>query len=185
MRDFEHEGPRAEGPAVVWTGPEDTPALVVIDPSGAAKHEDLPASWHALAAIRQVAWCRLPASRHPVEDIEDVLETLADRQTRVDVVAAGDACATAVTIGTQFAAAVRSILLVDPPGVAAQADPRDTTGGEPPPPVRVVVRSAGGARDRVEAPVPLGHPDVVAAVAGAIAEMDQVDANAAAQSIVD
>ena len=38
MREFDDEGPRAEGPPVVWAGPELGPALVVVDPSGAAEN---------------------------------------------------------------------------------------------------------------------------------------------------
>lgn len=166
MREFEHEGPRAAGPPVVWAGPEFGPALVVIDPSGAAKHEDLPATWHELARTHQVAWCRVPAS-DSVEHLEDVLETLAERQARVDIVAGGQACASAVELAGQFAKAVRSVLLVDPPPRVSETDR-----------VRVVARSAGGPTDRVEAPLPLGHPEVVAAVAAALAAADQADTDA-------
>lgn len=166
VREFDSDGPRAEGPPVVWAGPELGPALVVIDPMGEAKHEDLPATWHKLAANHQVAWCRLPASRDSVEDLEDVLETLAERRTRVDVVASGEACPAAVALAGQFDDVVRSVLLVDPP---------DETSGDTPgaPDVRVVARSTGGERDRVEAPLPLGHPDVVAGVVAALAAADQ------------
>ena len=166
MREFDAEGPRAEGPPVVWAGPELGPALVVVDPSGAARHEDLPATWHQLAVSHQIAWCRVSASRDSVEDLEDVLETLAERQTRVDVVAAGQACAAAVALAGQFDDAVRLVLLVDPP-----PDTPERAN------VRVVARSSGGARDRVEAPLPLGHPDVLAGVVMALAEADQAVAD--------
>ncbi|HEY0452548.1 hypothetical protein [Actinophytocola sp.] len=166
MREFDNEGPRSEGPPVVWAGPEFGPALVVIDPTGAAKHDDLPATWRELAASHQVAWCRLPASRDSVEDIEDVLETFADRQTRVDVVAGGDACVAAVTLAGQFDDMVRSVLLVDPSPDTPRA-----------PNARVVARSQEVPGDRVPAPLPLGHPDVVAGVVTALAEADQAAAN--------
>ncbi|MGH3880163.1 MAG: hypothetical protein ACRDSK_24330 [Actinophytocola sp.] len=166
MREFDTEGPRAEGPPVVWAGPELGPALVVVDPSGAAKHEGLPATWHELAASHQIAWCRVPASRDSIEDLEDVLETLAERQTRVDVVAVGQACPAAVALASQFDDVVRLVLLVDPPP--------DTPEKEN---VRVVARSGGGERDRIEAPLPLGHPDVVAGIVMALAEADEAAAD--------
>jgi len=102
VREFDDEGPRSEGPPVVWAGPELGPALVVVDPSGAAKHDDVPATWHDLAASHQIAWCRVPASRDSAEDVEDVLETMADRRALVDVVAAGTACAAAVVLAGRF-----------------------------------------------------------------------------------
>ena len=37
--------------------------------------------------------------------------------------------------------------------------------------VRVVAHSTGGPRDRVPAPLPLGHPDVVAGIKQSIAEL--------------
>lgn len=166
MRRFDNEGPRAEGPPVVWAGPELGPALVVIDPTGAAKHDDLPATWHELAASHQIAWCRLPASRNSVEDIEDVLETLAERRTRVDVVAGGEACAAAVALAGQFDDMVRSVLLIDP----APDTPESANA-------RVVAWTTGGDRDRVGAPLPLGHPDVVAGVVKALADAERAAAN--------
>jgi len=156
----------------VWAGPELGPALVVIDPSGAAKHEDLPATWHELAASHQVAWCRVPASHDAVEDLEDVLETLSELQTRVDIVAGGEACVGAVALAAQFDDAVRSVLLVDPPDGMTAA-----------PNVRVVARSTGGDRDRVAAPLPLGHPDAVSGVVAALATADQADADAAVRPL--
>lgn len=158
MREFENEGPRSDGPAVVWAGLEYGPALVVVDPSGAARHDDLPATWHAMAEHFQVAWCRVPASTRSLEDIEDVLETLSERRSPVTMVAAGNACAPTVVIATQFNDLVDSVLLVDP------------VGDEPktPVPTLVVARSGGG--DRVEPPLPLGHPDVVRGVTEALAK---------------
>ena len=159
MREFDDGGPRSDGPPVVWAGPELGPALVVIDPMGTAKHDDVPATWRELAESHQIAWCRLPASRDSVEDIGDVLETLADRRARVDMIASGEACVAAVAIAGQFDDVVRSVLLVDPPAGAADA-----------PNARVVARATGGDRDRVEPPLPLGHPDAVAGVVRTLAD---------------
>lgn len=169
MRQFDKEGPRADGPPVVWAGPEVGPALVVIDPTGAAKHADLPATWHELARTHQVVWCRLPASRPPLEDVEDVLETLVERRPpRVALVSAGESSQDAVALAEQFDDLVSQVLLVDPaPGTP---DSDLTT---------VVARSADepAERDRVAAPLPLGHPDVVTGVVAALADADQAAAD--------
>ncbi len=162
MREFDSEGPRSEGPPVVWAGREDGPALVVVDPSGAARHDDLPATWHQLADHFQVAWCRVPASKRSLEDIEDVLETLDERQAAVNLVASGQSCEVAMAIAAQFSEIVSAVLLVDPPAEVATAS---ITGVE----VRVVALSHDGASDRVDAPMPLGHPEVVGGLVSALA----------------
>jgi pimeloyl-ACP methyl ester carboxylesterase len=166
VREFDTGGPRSDGPPVVWAGPELGPALVVVDPMGTAKHDDVPATWRELAGSHQIAWCRLPASRDSVEDIEDVLETLADRRARVDMVAGGEACEAAVALAGQFEDVVRSVLLVDPPaGTTGAANSRVVA--------RTVARTTGGDRDRVEAPLPLGHPDAVAGVVRTLADAEK------------
>lgn len=164
MRQFDKEGPRADGEPVVWAGSETGPALVVLDPAGAARHEDLPATWHPIAARFQVAWCRLPASRDSVEDVEDVLETLAERQSPTNLVASGQACQAALAIAAQFADLVQTVLLIDPPPGAGPAVPDSVE-------VRVVASSHAGTTDRVPPPLPLGHPEVVAGIVAALATM--------------
>ncbi|HEX6356142.1 hypothetical protein [Actinophytocola sp.] len=166
MREFHKEGPRAEGAPVVWAGRDDGPALVVVDPSGAAKHNELPPTWDQLASHFQIAWCRIPASERSLEDVEDVLETLTERRASANLVASGEACPAAIAIARQFADIVSSVLLVDPvddDNTGTLAD----TGIE----VRVVARSHHGPSDRVEAPMPLGHPEVVDGVVSALASM--------------
>jgi pimeloyl-ACP methyl ester carboxylesterase len=166
VREFDRDGPRSDGSAVVWAGPEEGPALVVVDPAGSARHDELPPTWQPLAEHFQVAWCRLPAGDRSLEDVEDVLETLADRRAPATLVASGEACPAAVAIAHQFADLVSSVLLVDP----ADGDNTGTladTGIE----VRVVARSHSGPTDRVEAPMPLGHPEVVEGVTSALAGM--------------
>ncbi len=164
MREFDKEGPRSEGPAVVWAGREDGPALVVVDPAGAARHDELPATWDQLADHFQVAWCRVPASKRSLEDLEDVLETLAERQASANLVASGPACEPALALARQFSDIVTSVLLVDPPDT-------DETLADSDIEVRVVARSHPGPDDRVEPPLPLGHPDVVAGLTAALAAM--------------
>jgi hypothetical protein len=165
VREFEKEGPRADGAPVVWAGLDDGPALVVVDPSGAAKHDELPPTWDRLAEHFQVAWCRIPASEHSLEEVEDVLETLHDRGTPASLVASGEACPAAIAIAGQFADIVSSVLLVDP----AEDDNNTGTLAGTDIEVRVVARSHEGPTDRVEAPMPLGHPEVVEGVVTALA----------------
>jgi pimeloyl-ACP methyl ester carboxylesterase len=164
VREFNSDGPRSEGPAVVWVGRDEGPALVVVDPSGAARHEGLPASWKQLADHFQVAWCRVPASKRSLEDVEDVLETLDERQAPTTLVASGGACEAAMVIAAMFSDIVSAVLLVDPPPGVAEAE---ITGVE----VRVVARSHEGATDRVEAPMPLGHPEVVDGLVSALTKI--------------
>jgi hypothetical protein len=166
VREFEREGPRTDGAPVVWAGLEEGPALVVVDPSGAAKHDELPPTWDQLAQHFQVAWCRLPASDRSLEEVEDVLETLSERRASASLVASGEACSAAVAIAHQFADIVNSVLLVDP-GPDDNTGTLAGTGIE----VHVVARSHHGPTDRVEAPMPLGHPEVVSGVVSALAGM--------------
>jgi len=149
----------------MWAGQEDGPALVVVDPAGAAKH-GLPPTWHDLAEHFQVAWCRTPASDRSLEDLEDVLETLAERRVSANLVASGDACPAAIEIANQFADIVSSVLLVDPAG-----DDHTGTLADTDIEVRVVARSRPGPTDLVEAPLPLGHPEVVEGVVTALASL--------------
>jgi pimeloyl-ACP methyl ester carboxylesterase len=163
VREFEKSGPRAQGAPVVWAGREDGPALVVVDPAGTAPHHELPPTWDQLADHFQVAWCRIPASKRTIEDVEDVFETLADRRASVNLVASGDACDSALALAREYRDLVTSVLLVDPPGT----DPPP----EPDIEVRVVARSEPGPGDRVEPPLPLGHPTVVSGLVHALASM--------------
>ena len=171
MREFAKEGPRAEGSPVVWAGREDGPALVVVDPAGTAKHDELPPTWDQLATHFQVAWCRVPASKQSIEDVEDVFETLADRRSSANLVASGDACEAALALARQYGDIVTSVLLVDPPDgddvLPGSDDGQPGSDVE----VRVVARSHPGPDDRVEPPLPLGHPDVVAGLVTALASL--------------
>lgn len=164
MREFGKEGPRGGGAPVVWAGRDEGPALVVIDPSGAARHDGLPATWDRLSDHFQVAWCRMPASKHALEGIEDVLETLAERTAPVNLVASGDGCALAIAIAPQFTDIVSAVLVVDPPDETDLTPLSDIE-------IHVVARSHDGADDRVEAPLPLGHPAVVTGLVSTLASM--------------
>ena len=179
---------RARGPELVVAGPADRPVLLVLDPSGAALHGELPATWRDLTGGLRVVWCRLPAVSEPWPDLLTVLDDVG-RAGPVDVLAAGPAATAALDLARAHPQRVRSLLLVDPESgavpVPAAAEPMSfalwqerseharaelATAGVT---VRVVARSTGDERDRVPPPLPLGHPDVVAQVARALTESQQ------------
>ncbi|QFZ18069.1 hypothetical protein [Saccharothrix syringae] len=81
------EETRTHGPSVVWAGPTDAPAVVVLDPAGVGVHGDLPASWRPLTEHLQVMWCRLPASDDPWREVDEVLAEFVDRGVPVHLVA--------------------------------------------------------------------------------------------------
>jgi hypothetical protein len=81
------EEPRTEGPSVVWAGPPDAPAVVVLDPAGVGRHGDLPGTWRPLTEYLQVMWCRLPATDEPWHEVDEVLSEFADRAVPVHLVA--------------------------------------------------------------------------------------------------
>ncbi|ONI80531.1 hypothetical protein ALI22I_45420 [Saccharothrix sp. ALI-22-I] len=81
------EEPRTEGPSVVWAGPPDAPAVVVLDPAGVGRHGDLPGTWRPLTEYLQVMWCRLPAADEPWREVDEVLSEFVDRAVPVHLVA--------------------------------------------------------------------------------------------------
>jgi hypothetical protein len=81
------EEPRTGGPSVVWAGPPDAPAVVVLDPAGVGRHGDLPGTWRPLTEYLQVMWCRLPAADEPWHEVDEVLSEFADRAVPVHLVA--------------------------------------------------------------------------------------------------
>jgi len=174
---------RAEGPAAVIEGTPDGPTVLVLDPTGSAKHDELPATWRDKTAWWRIVWCRLPADG-ALTQADDVLSDPPGRT--LHVVASGPVADGALRLAERHAGTVRSVLLVDPgaegfvpPGSGEAADQvwandhRDridalaSDGVE----VRVVAHSTGGADDRVPAPLPLGHPEVVAGVERAVSEL--------------
>ncbi|QWF77800.1 hypothetical protein [Amycolatopsis sp. CA-230715] len=174
-------------PNVVWHGDGGCPTVLVLDPAGAANHGELPATWRDLAERRQVVWCRLS------EDgaLSEAFELLADPDvlTRpVDVVTSGPVAGTVLELVSRRPAAVRSLLLVDPAaedtGARDDAAPADERWAESVRSVRqaaeadgvtvaVIAHSTPSEEDRVPPPLPLGHPDVVAAVARTTADLDE------------
>lgn len=193
MRDLSAEPQRAQGPPLVWEGPAGARAVLVLDPSGAAKHDELPATWRGLAERTQVVWCRTPVAGSPdeLDDLNDAvaaLGTLAARDATVDLVASGPIAEAAMRLADEHARQVRSLLLVDPGSAheevsSAEAERADQLWSKRMSErweqlhaegitVRVVAHSKPDARDRIEPPLPLGHPDVVRAVSSALAELN-------------
>ena len=83
------EGPRTGGPTVVWAGPPDAPAVIVLDPAGVGRHGDLPGTWRPLTEYLQVMWCRLPAADEPRAAVLATVVLALVRRALVDAVAEG------------------------------------------------------------------------------------------------
>ncbi|GLY65665.1 hypothetical protein [Amycolatopsis taiwanensis] len=175
---------RAAGPPAVTEGTPDGPIVLVLDPAGAAKHAELPATWRELAEDWQITWCRLP-SPGALTEADDLLADPPRPGRSVHVVASGPFADDALSLAQRHTDTVRSVLLIDPAAdryispdrgdaetrhweedTAARRTALADAGVE----VKVVAYSTGGERDRVPAPIPLGHPDVAEAVRQAIEE---------------
>lgn len=180
----EPEPVRSEGPAVVTAGDPSGPKVIVLDPAGAAKHDELPATWRPLAEERAVFWCRMPAGG-ALTEADDLLGDAGPHDPEIAVVASGPFAAEALQLVERHPGAATHLLLVDPASDAFLASDdalqaNDAwlaehddvvaklleTGTE----VRVVASSAVSPEDRVPPPLPLGHPDVVSAVRRALGE---------------
>lgn len=182
--------PRSGGPTVVYAGPQDAPAVLVLDPAGLAKHDDLPPGWKRLADRRRVVWCRLPAHEALAES-RAALNELAHGDAPIDLVTSGPTAEVAMDLAMTRPGAVRSVLLIDPGSpddrFPSTVDAMDADASwekrtrwrveeveQAGVAVRIVGHSAGGSRDRVPPPVPLGHPDVVEVISEALREFDGV-----------
>jgi hypothetical protein len=177
---------RADGPAVVTEGTPDGPIVLVLDPAGEAKHDGLPATWRDQLDSWRVIWCRVPSDGGLAAADEVLTEPPGNGKT-VHVLTSGPCTDEALRLAEAHTERVRSVLLVDPgatgfvePGHGDDVDEKWehdseqrrwalTRSGVD---VRVVAHSSGGARDRIPAPLPLGHPDVVTGVKKAIAELN-------------
>lgn len=160
---------RTTGPAVVWAGPNDAPAVVVLDPAVAGNHGELPATWRPLVEHVQVMWVRLPAADDPWREVGELLEEFTQRDLPVHVVTSGPVVEVALGVATAHRGLLRSVLLVDPEVDPAAHDRDLVKAGVQ---VRVVARSHDGPTDRIDPPLPLGHPEVVLAVIRALLALD-------------
>ena len=150
---------RADGPTVVRKGPMTGPVVVVVDPQGDAKHDELPATWRGLTEDVGVVWWRLPAGDVPPAELTD------DHGPAVHLVGARDTALLVLSLAARLPGTVRSVVLVDPPW---DADMPALTRVVPVPVHHVVT---GGSEQAVDW-LPLGHPDVVVAVLEALMSAD-------------
>lgn len=158
MRDFSQPA-RATGPGVVADGPAGAATVLVIDPAGEALHDEIPATWRALADRMRIVWLRVPAAPSWKSTVDRVLSMHRDdTRTVLDVVTSGPIAADVLDLVRGHEDLVRSVLLVDP---ECDVDPSAA---------RVIVRSHDAPDDRIAAPLPLGHPDVVSGVVKALNE---------------
>ncbi|WP_026423863.1 hypothetical protein [Actinokineospora inagensis] len=149
--------PTAQAP--LWRGLDYGPAVVVLSPA-AARPADLPVAWQPLEQLYQVAWCAIPPGADgagSLDRVEDVLETLADRRTRTQVVAHTALTDVACRIAAEFPDIVRGLVLVGP--------------GRTPEPTGVPTRRVTLAKTAV-GPGALARPDVVDDITAALAAAD-------------
>jgi hypothetical protein len=159
MRDFD-EPTRATGPGVVADGPAGSPTILVIDPAGEAVHDEIPATWRDLTDRLRIVWLRVPAAPGWQSTVDTVLTRHRDDAHPVlDVVSSGPIAADVIDLVRRHHDLVRSVLLVDP-----EVDVDE-------PFARVVARTHDAPDDRIPAPLPLGHPDVVFSVVEALNQL--------------
>ena len=176
---------RSEGPSTVTEGDASVPKIIVLDPAWAGKHDELPATWRPLTEHRQVVWCRLPAGG-ALTDADDVLGDAGPDDPDIDIVASGPFAAEALQLAERHPGVAKHLLLVDPASDAflpaedapeanddwiAEHDGELAGLRDAGTQVKVIAQSSPGPADRVPAPLPLGHPDVVAAVRTVLADV--------------
>ncbi|MDQ3404983.1 MAG: hypothetical protein M3548_16610 [Actinomycetota bacterium] len=111
-------GSVGNSPRPLWRGLDYGPALVVLDAATSAPSE-LPAAWQPFEQRFQIAWCAVPDGDDSLHPIEDVLETLADRNVRTQVIAHGARADVAAVVVAEFPEIVRGLILVGADTTAA------------------------------------------------------------------
>jgi hypothetical protein len=157
---------RADGPAMVAKGPDHGPVVVVLDPSGDAKHGELPATWRPLTEDIGVVWWRLPSALRAGPTDDRLLDDLPGHHDRVYLVGVHDAALLTLSLAAGHRDLVRLVVLVDPPWPEHDLSAMRRILHDPEPPVRQV--RIDGTGDRL----PVGHPDVVAEVVRALVSAD-------------
>jgi hypothetical protein len=175
---------RSEGPSVVTAGDPSGPKVIVLDPAGAGKHDELPATWRPLAQERAVFWCRVPAGG-ALSQADELLGDAGPGDPAIAVVASGPFAAEALQLVERHPGAATHLLLVDPASDAfltaddaaeaneawlAEHDDVVSKLREAGTDVRVIASSTDSPQDRVPPPLPLGHPQVVTAVRSVLGE---------------
>ena len=166
-RDFDHDRNRAAGPAVVWHG-EGPESVLVLDPAGEAKHDELPGTWRPLSEHLRIGWYRLPTSHEPPEFTDEP----------VHLVASGAAALAALDLAEQHGDVVRSVIVFDPTAPHRDMDtdwwddetePQRRRLADQDVQVRCFVSRYDDPTMRARRPVPLGHPHVVGRLAQLLA----------------
>ncbi|MCR6490245.1 hypothetical protein M8542_46305 [Amycolatopsis sp. OK19-0408] len=151
---------RSAGPPVVTAGDPSGAKVIVLDPAGAGNHGELPATWRPLARRRGIFWCRVPADG-ALTEADDLLGDRGRADPEIAVVAGGPLAAEALQLVGRHPGAAAHLLLVTPSGAGTDPSAELRAAGTD---VRVVAPDA-------EEPLPLGHPDVVAAVRAALGDV--------------
>ncbi len=157
---------RADGPTRVVKGPDHGPLVVVLDPSGDAKHDELPATWRPLTEDIGVVWWRLPSARRAGPTGDRLVDDLPGDHDRVHLVGVHDAALLALSLAFEHRDLVRLVVLVDPPWPEHDLSAVGRIVHDPDLVVRQVRTDGGGGR------LPVGHPDVVAAVVRELVSAD-------------
>jgi hypothetical protein len=157
---------RADGPAMVVKGPDHGPVVVVLDPSGDAKHDELPATWRPLTEDVGVVWWRLPSALRAGSTGDRLLDYLPGHHDRVYLVGVHDAALLTLSLAVGHRDLVRLVVLVDPLWPEHDLSAIGRIGHDPEPAVRQVRTDGTGDR------LPVGHPDVVAEVVQALVSAD-------------
>ncbi|MGQ0840120.1 MAG: hypothetical protein ACT4N7_16355, partial [Actinokineospora sp.] len=115
-----------------WRGLDYGPAIVVLD-TAEVFDAGLPIAWQPLEQGFQIAWC-VSDGAGSLDPVEDVLETLADRRTRTQVVAHVALGAVAARLVAEFPETVRNLILVGAgprPQPTRRPQARGARGGGP------------------------------------------------------
>lgn len=174
-RTTETEQPRAQGPAEVRKGPLEVAAVVVLDPSGEGKHGGLPATWRPLTEDVGVVWCRLPAIRRQRLAGDHLLTELAGGRARIHLVGVGSSALTAVALAMSNRDLVKSLIVVDPPWPGDDLRDLNRFVDEEALVVQQIettTKDAPGIGSEPDAKLPIGHPEVVAAIVRVLMSAD-------------
>ncbi|MBV9314494.1 MAG: hypothetical protein JO100_12345 [Pseudonocardia sp.] len=166
---------RAEGPVELHKGPVEVAAVVVLDPSGEAKHGGLPATWRPLTENVGVVWCRLPAARRVGLAGDRLLPNLANGRQQIHLVGVGSAGLLAVALAMSHRDLVRSLIVVDPPWSAHDLaevwrfiDDDKLLIYQ----IETTTQAVSGIDGDTHATLPIGHPDVVQAIVQVLVAAD-------------
>jgi pimeloyl-ACP methyl ester carboxylesterase len=160
------ESVRADGPAMIVKGPGHGPLVVVLDPSGEGKHDELPATWRPLTEDVCVVWWRLPSARRTGRMGDQLLADLPGEPALVHLVGVNGAALLALSLAVRHNDVVRSVVLVDPPWPEHDMSAIGRIVNDPQLVVQQVRTDGDGPA------LPIGHPEVVRAVVRALVSAD-------------